>query len=117
MCPIWASGQVFYAKVWSNPNLTSGATFTLNRYYYLVLVRNNATNTNSFYIDGQLVASNIGAYSSSGFANNHYFGRAGSQATNTFFNGQIPTAQIYTRALSADEIFQNFTAFRARFGL
>jgi hypothetical protein len=117
MCPIWASGQVFYAKVWSNPNLTSGTTFTLNQYYYLVLVRNNATNTNSFYINGQLVASNIGGYSSSGAANNHYFGRAGSQATNTFFNGQIPTAQIYTRALLADEIQQNFAAYRTRFGI
>jgi hypothetical protein len=117
MCPIWASGQIFYAKVWNNPNLTSGATFTLNRYYYLVLVRNNATNTNSFYIDGQLVASNIGAYSSSGSDNNHYFGRAGSQATNTFFNGRIPVGQIYTRALSADEILQNFSAVRGRFGI
>lgn len=117
MCPMWASGQVFNAKVWSNPTLTSGATFTLDQYYYLVLVRNNDTNTNSFYINGQLVASNIGAYNSSGSANNHYFGRAGAQATNTFFNGLIPKAQIYTRALTAAEVQINFNAYRGRYGL
>lgn len=117
MCPIWASGQVFYAKVWSNANLTSGASFNLNQYYYLVLVRDNSTNTNSFYINGQLVASQVGAYSSSGFSNNHYFGRAGSQATNTFFNGQIPVGQIYTRALSAQEVLQNFSSQRGLYGV
>ena len=34
-----------------------------------------------------------------------------------FFNGRIATAMIYDRALSADEISQNFNALRSRYGL
>lgn len=118
MCPIYASGQIFYGKVWSSASLAADFSFTLNQYYYLVLTRNNTTNTNSFYVNGRLVASQTGAtYSASGNANNHYFGRAGSQATNTHFNGKIPSGQIYTKALSQQEIQQNFNALRSRYGV
>ena len=117
MCPIFASGQQFYAKVWNNSTLGAGTTFNLNQYYYLVLVRDNETNTNSFYVNGQLVASQTGSYSSSGSPNNHYFGRAGSQATNTHLNGNIPVGQIYIKALSAEEVQQNFNALKGRYGL
>ena len=34
-----------------------------------------------------------------------------------YFNGNIATAMIYDRALSADEISQNFNALRGRYGL
>jgi hypothetical protein len=34
-----------------------------------------------------------------------------------FFNGNIATAMIYDRALSAGEITQNFNALRSRYGL
>ena len=34
-----------------------------------------------------------------------------------FFNGRISVAMIYDRALSADEISQNFNALRGRYGL
>ena len=34
-----------------------------------------------------------------------------------YFNGRIATAMIYDRALSADEITQNFNALRGRYGL
>lgn len=118
MCPIYASGQIFNGKVWSSAALPADFSFTLNQYYYLVLTRNNATNTNSFYVNGRLVASQTGAtYSSSGNANNHYFGRAGSQATNTHFNGKIPSGQIYTKALTVAEVQQNFNALRGRYGI
>lgn len=118
MCPIYASGQIFYARVWSSGAMAADFSFVLNQYYYLVLTRNNATNTNSFYVNGRLVASQTGAtYSSSGNANNHYFGRAGSQATNTHFNGKIPSGQIYTKALTEQEVQQNFNALRGRYGI
>lgn len=38
-------------------------------------------------------------------------------APNQCFNGYIPVAQIYTRALSTSEITQNYNAQKARFGL
>lgn len=117
MCPIWASNFRFYAKVWSNANLSALADFTLNQTYHLALVRNYTTNTNSFYVNGVLQSSQVGAYSASGDSNNHYIGRAGSQATNTHFNGSIFNTKIYTTALSASEVQQNFNATRSRYGI
>jgi hypothetical protein len=38
-------------------------------------------------------------------------------ATLRYFTGNIATAMIYDRALSADEITQNFNALRSRYGL
>jgi hypothetical protein len=35
----------------------------------------------------------------------------------TYFDGKIPVAKIYNRALSAAEVSQNFNALRGRFGL
>jgi hypothetical protein len=39
------------------------------------------------------------------------------ELTSTYFNGEIPVFQIYNRALSADEVLQNFNAQKGRFGL
>jgi hypothetical protein len=36
---------------------------------------------------------------------------------NRFYNGQIALARIYNRALSAQEVSQNFNALRGRFGI
>jgi hypothetical protein len=33
------------------------------------------------------------------------------------FSGGIAVVRIYNRALSADEVFQNFTAEKSRFGI
>jgi len=38
-------------------------------------------------------------------------------AGSRFFNGNIAISQLYNRALSADEITQNFNALKGRFGL
>ena len=50
-------------------------------------------------------SSSIGAYTSVG------------NTPNSVIGGNISTAQIYNRALSAAEISQNFNALRARFGI
>jgi len=38
-------------------------------------------------------------------------------ANNRFFNGNIPSVQIYNRALSASEVLQNYNAQKSRFNL
>jgi hypothetical protein len=38
-------------------------------------------------------------------------------AGSRFFNGNIAISQLYNRALSADEITQNFNALKGRFGV
>lgn len=43
--------------------------------------------------------------------------RVGGSNSGTFMTGQLSSVQIYNRALSADEIQQNFNATKTRFGL
>jgi hypothetical protein len=38
-------------------------------------------------------------------------------ATTRYFTGNIAIAQLYNRALSADEVLQNFNALRGRYGI
>ncbi len=66
------------------------------------------------YINGVLVGSNTTAYSSS-FGG--YF-IIGAYAIGTeIFGGDIASAQVYSSALTASEILQNFNAQKSRFGL
>ena len=44
-------------------------------------------------------------------------GRANLGAPGDYFNGSISTVQIYNRALSAQEVLQNYNATKTRFGL
>lgn len=118
MCPFYATGQTFYARVWGSNAMSAGSTYTLNQYYHLALVRNNSTSTNTFYVNGVAVATQTGAsYAASGIDNQHFWGRAGAQATNTNFNGSIPSAQVYNTALSASEVGQLFAAQRSKYGV
>ena len=116
MCPIWSSSQTFKGRVWGTSAITSD-TFILGNYYHLVVVRDYATNTNSFYMNSELQGVSIGAYSASNGDNDHKIARQGNQATNTYFQGDIPIARVYNRALSAQEVAQNFEAMRGRYGI
>ena len=44
------------------------------------------------------------------------YGQSGSTSSNAFI-GSVPIARIYTKALSASEIIQNYNALKGRFGL
>lgn len=44
-------------------------------------------------------------------------GRSQAGGINRYFNGQMPYVQIYNRALSPDEVQQNFNAVRSRYGI
>jgi hypothetical protein len=66
------------------------------------------------YINGVLVGSNTTAYSSS-FGGSFFIGAyaVGSE----IFGGDIASAQVYSSALTASEVLQNFNAQKTRFGL
>jgi len=66
------------------------------------------------YINGVLVDSNTTAYSAS-FGGSFFIG---AYATGLeIFGGDIASAQVYSSALTASEILQNFNAQKSRFGL
>jgi len=89
---------------------TGADTITNGVWYYLTGVQSD---TNDIYINGVLSNSinsnvnisvstvNIGRWQSGG----------------RYFNGDIASARIYNRALTAAEVLQNFNATKSRFGL
>lgn len=117
MCPFWSTSQRFYAKLWQSATIESLATYTVGSWYNLVLTYNNATTVSTFYINGVSQGTASGAYQASGYDNYLGIGLAGSQATNTYFNGRTSSLNVYNKSLSASEVAQNFNALRGRYGL
>jgi hypothetical protein len=120
MPPIAATGQQFRGKIWSNNYLYSLTTYSLNTWYYVVLVFDYTTTGQYLYVNGVLQASQTGiTYSSSGTNNYLFLGQTNPGADNTgMFQGRISNFQVYgNKALSQEEILQNFNALRGRFGV
>jgi hypothetical protein len=114
-----ASGNACHLSILSGnkPYFYNGSTYhtgadaiTNGVWYYLTGVQSD---TNDIYINGVLSNSinsnvnisvstvNIGRWQSGG----------------RYFNGDIASAQIYNRALTAAEVLQNYNATKSRFGL
>lgn len=120
MPPIAASGQKFRGKIWSNNYLFSTSTYTLNTWYYVVLVFDYSAGAQRFYVNGVLQDSQTGiSYSSSGSNNYIFLGQSNPGADNTgMFAGNISNFHIYgNKALTPTEILQNYNAMKGRFGL
>ena len=98
----------------SDQGVISSITPNLNQWYY-VASTNTLTPVFSIYINGVLnnTATFSGSLSTGGSAT--WIGTY----RNLIYpmNGNIANTQIYNRALSADEISQNFNATRRRFGI
>jgi hypothetical protein len=97
-----------------NAQFTFGGTIPFNQMAFYTAT---ADGTNfRIYINGQLV--HTAANSTIPIVTNRangYIGR--SNWADPYYNGTIPVATIYNRALSANEVAQNFQAYRSRFGI
>ena len=118
MPPIAASGGKFRGKVWANNYIVSNS-FTQGTWYQVVLTWNYSSSTQSLYVNGVLNDSQGGiTYSSSNVDNFIFLGQANPGADNTgMFGGRYGIFRIYNRALTANEIQQNFNANRSRYGI
>ena len=123
MPPISASSQIFRGKIWNNSQISSG-TYTLNRWYYLTLVWNYSANSvesgQFFYVNGELQGSQTNiSYSASGANNFIFLGQTNPGADNTgMFRGKYGIFHIYgNKALTSQEVQQNYYALKGRFGL
>jgi hypothetical protein len=73
-------------------------------------------NGRKLYLDGVLVASDaITLTTASGNTGTYTLG--GFDTNNTLFNGSIALSLIYTKALTPQEVLQNYNATKGRFGL
>ena len=118
MPPIAASSQYFRGKIWSNNYLLSSSTFTLNKWYYVVLTYSYTNLTEKLYINGVLEDSDFANYASSTVDNYHFLGQQNPGADNTgMFTGKIGSFQIYTdKELTENEILTNYNAMKSKYG-
>jgi hypothetical protein len=92
-----------------------GSSASTGVWYYMAGVRNGASMI--LYVNGSVNAT--ATQSQTGIISGLSSERIGSQAISTseLFHGNISGVQIYNRALTADEVLQNFNATKGRFGL
>ena len=103
---------IFYIRANPGPYANFNETPPLNTWINYILVRNNGSNISITYKNGVSFGSTTDSTTTNLYPNMR-FGIAGGQAAN-FNLGQV---QIYNRALSEQEILQNFNATRFRYGV
>ena len=92
---------------------TIGQAVTLNQW---VMVSMTFTATTAvFYLNGTQAASLTYTRGAVTPGTNYLVGKSAANAR--YFNGRISTAMVYDRALTADEIAQNFNALRRRYNI
>jgi hypothetical protein len=98
----------------NNFSITGTKTIQANTWYHITGIVNN--NVISLYINGVFeAASSAQAFTIGGWNST---ARIGQRATGQFsFNGRIASVYGYNRALTAQEILQNYNATKSRFGL
>jgi hypothetical protein len=116
------SGTMQIGLVTTNGSSTGGGdinyTFSTNIWYQIVSVYDGSFS--NIYINGQYVnrvTNTINAISNNKPLNIARFGEYMGGLLTRYFNGNISQNLIYNRALSQQEVLQNFNATRARFGV
>jgi hypothetical protein len=99
--------------LYASGNAVSGGAI-YNDIWYMVTGVFSSTGLRA-YINGVLVASNTSSYSSSSFGGNFFIGAYGPGSE--LFGGDIASAQVYSSALTASEILQNYNAYKNRFDI
>jgi hypothetical protein len=89
---------------------------TLNAWYHVVLVRELSTpsRTIKWYINGILNNTAAASYTEATASSSNI--RIGVGYT-SYFQGDIQTVRIYNKALSAQQVLQNYNSTKTRFGL
>ena len=109
------SGGGFQTTNVGNNQFEWGQNIEAGKWYYVVYTYDR-TNEKGYY-NGELVGTkaNTGNISTNAGNNLAIGGRSGSGSD--AWQGKIASVQIYNKALTADEIVQNFNATRGRFGV
>ena len=93
----------------------SNIIMPINRWHNIVIARDGAA-SQQIYLNGELIGT--GNISDSFTAGTMYIGAAPANSLYSgYLNGQLSKITHYNRALSSDEIQQNFNALRGRYGI
>jgi hypothetical protein len=93
----------------------STSALTLDTNYYIVGTYNGSTA--SIYVNGVLVNSNPTSVLAIPTGVNFHIGKYTFSGSPRNFAGNIFNTQVYNKALSAQEVLQNYNATKTRFGL
>lgn len=94
-------------------------TVTTGQWYQIVGVWTNvAVNTIEFYVNGASQGSNSHSFASvKNSTNPLYLGSYNGGEYSQWFNGRMGIARIYNKALSSEEVLQNWNANKSIYGL
>lgn len=112
------TGEPFAGVVWTSPSVVGLSTpanttvLSLNNWYYLTGVWKNGVGI-YFYLDGVLNSSATTTGTSLRTSTAGW--SLGTITTTNFTSGYYGPVQIYNRALTDDEILQNYNALKSRF--
>jgi len=98
-----------------SPVVANLTTLQPSTWYYVVGTFDN--NTAKIYTNGYLDCTPLSTAGNLFFTNNaFYVGAGGGGGSFVYFSGSISNVHVYNRALTNSEVFQNYTATKARFG-
>jgi hypothetical protein len=92
-----------------------GSAFTANNYSHIVCTYDGQFG--KIYTNGSLVKTSDFSSVAGASTNSTSLKFGGNGTSDRVLNGEIPIAKVYSRALSADEIQQNYNAYKNRFNL
>jgi Concanavalin A-like lectin/glucanases superfamily len=98
----------------SGTSINGNTTILTNTWYHAVFTRNSAGSA-TIYLNGSLDSS--GTVATVTVVNTAFQIGGSTILTARWVNGTIATVKLYSRALSAAEVQQNFNALRGRFGI
>ena len=100
----------------SSVSITSLTSVNNSAWHYVVYTK-TGSDTYKLYVDGNLEATATASLGAISVSNTIVLGVLNYYLNSGRYRGDIATAQIYNRALSAAEVAQNFNALRYRYGI
>jgi len=94
--------------------LIKKSAFNTNQWYHVALTYNSSTGLAVAYLDGEIVGTRS---STTGIVFDSVPFNVAYQTQDHYFQGSVSNVQVYNRALSAEEMSQNFEAMRGRYGV
>lgn len=92
------------------------STLSLNTWYHLTAIYNQSATILQTYINGVLQNANLtGVVPSALYTGTSLFKLGNDAPTTNYFNGQLGMPKVYNRALSSQEVWQNYQATKDKF--
>lgn len=98
----------------SSAAIYSTTTIQPRQWYYATFIK-DTLGTGSLYVNG--IREGVGSLSTGTPPNSPIQIGGSTSFTNRWFDGKIALTKIYNRALTAQEVLQNYNAYKSRYGL